>query len=153
MEFVCVASRAEDGLDESLWGGIRFGGGSSDSSDVSESIWYECVEMKLMAISSVGSFQCRERIIRARMSSQLPRRLMSKWLGGPTIVRLIRIWGTLGGICVIIVDTGATFNEVPITITKSHARLSPSQVLMKDDGSGSPKKITSGFKIPGEILS
>ena len=60
----------------------------------------------------------------------------------------MRICGMVWGTSKIIVDTGATLSEVPITISKSHCFLSCSQAEKKYDGRRSPKKTMSGFITP-----
>lgn len=67
--------------------------------------------------------------------------------------RFMRICGICDGIDEGINATGRTFNDEPITISRSHSSLSLAIASWKASGRPSPKNTMSGFMIPCETRS
>lgn len=71
------------------------------------------------------------------------------WSAFLSVANILIVW-----LKTYISETGATFIEVPMTMTKSTFAASVSVNLSKNlGGSGSPKKVISGFMTPGSGTS
>ena len=83
--------------------------------------------------------------INSIIRSQLPSSSKSKFIGYSKGSLFIKTWGILSSTAVGIKQTGLTFIELPMTMTKSALSLSSVIWLWNASDKGSPKKTISGF--------